>query len=316
MDNTDFDRTIVMNADDVRAQYEASLKAGQVTKHQDIGPGSVLGNWRILQMLAEGGMGEIFVCHPIDDPQSRAVIKLLRSGTMLSPTGKKRFHREYQLQKDLDHPCIAKMLDGHFDCEPEYIVIEYVEGISLAQAVAENYEFPLDYCIYMLEVLGETFQYAWDQFKVLHRDIKPSNIMLKESGELVVLDFGIAKSLDDEESVLTQCGQVLGSPGFMSPEQIKQVLSCDCRTDIFSLGATVYYLLTRKTPFQGSNIAAVYDDMIHGRVTPLEELNPAIPSAFSDLIAQMLETAPERRPQNWAEFLEMVAVVKETISPT
>lgn len=315
MENSDFDRTIVLNSDDAQAQYEASLKSGEVKKYQDIGPGAVLGNWRILKQLAEGGMGEIFICHPTDDVQSRAVMKILRSNTQRSPVGRKRFLREYQIQKEMDHPCIAKMLDGDFNREPEYIVIEYVDGISLSQAVAEKYEFPLEYCLYILEVVGMTLQYAWDQFHVLHRDIKPSNIMLKESGELVLLDFGIAKSLDDAESMLTQRGQVLGSPGFMSPEQIKQVLSCDCRTDIFSLGATIYYLLTGETPFKGKNVAAVYDDMIHRRVTPLAEVNPEIPPEFSDLIDQMLEIAPERRPQNWDEFLEMVAVVKENILP-
>lgn len=315
MDDTSIDRTIVMNPDDAQAQYEASLLSGKVKSHLDIGPGSVLGNWRILKQLAEGGMGEIFICHPVNDAQSRAVIKILRSSAMMSPTGKKRFYREYQLQKELDHPCIAKMLDGNFEGDPEYIVIEYVEGLSLAQAVAQNYEFPLEYCLYMLEVLGSTFQYAWDNFRVLHRDIKPSNIMLKETGELTVLDFGIAKSLDDAESMLTQRGQVLGSPGFMSPEQIKQVLSCDCRTDIFSLGATIYYLLTQRTPFNGNNIAAVYDDMLHGTVPTLSELNPEIPEEFSDLIAQMLETDPARRPQSWDELLEMVAVLKEQLFP-
>lgn len=315
MDNIDFDRTIVLSEEDAKAQYTASLNTGRSDSPADIGPGTVLGNWRILKQLAEGGMGEIFICHPVDDVQSRAVIKLLRTGPQFSSTAKTRFYREYQLQKELDHPCIAKMLDGYFDSDPEYIVIEYVEGISLAQAVSLNYEFPLEYCIYMLEVLAGTFQYAWENFKILHRDIKPSNIMLKESGELTVLDFGIAKSLDDAESMLTQRGQVLGSPGFMSPEQIKQVLSCDCRTDIFSLGATVYYLLSRKTPFSGSNVAAVYSNMIHGAVTPLAELDPAIPVEFSDLIAHMLEIDPENRPQTWDILLERIAELKSSLFP-
>ena len=313
MEISDIDKTVVMDATDSQAQYEASLKSGQVNDYQDIGSGSVLGNWRILQKLAQGGMGEIFICHPIDDPQSRAVIKILNIQGHNSETGKKRFLREYQLQKELDHPCIAKMLDGCFDGDPEYIVIEFIDGISLAQAKAENYEFPVEYCIYMLEALGLTFQYAWESFHILHRDIKPSNIMLKESGELVVLDFGIAKSLDDAESMLTLRGQVLGSPGFMSPEHIKQVLNCDCRTDIFSLGATIYYLLTNRTPFQGSNVAAVYSDMLRGAAVPLTELNPEIPVEFSDLIAEMLETSPEKRPQSWLELLEKVAVIKEKL---
>ena len=315
MDNIDFDRTIVLSEEDAKAQYTASLNTGRSDSPADIGPGTVLGHWRILQQLAAGGMGEIFICHPVDDVQSRAVIKLLRPGPQFSSTATTRFYREYQLQKELDHPCIAKMLDGYFDSDPEYIVIEYVEGISLAQAVSLNYEFPLEYCIYMLEVLAGTFQYAWENFKILHRDIKPSNIMLKESGELTVLDFGIAKSLDDAESMLTQRGQVLGSPGFMSPEQIKQVLSCDCRTDIFSLGATVYYLLSRKTPFSGSNVAAVYSNMIHGAVTPLAELDPAIPVEFSDLIAHMLEIDPENRPQTWDILLERIAELKSSLFP-
>ena len=315
MDNNNIDKTITINPEDLRTQYPQARPSSPVTDLQDIIPGATLGKWRVLQKLADGGMGEIFICHPQDNIKTRAVMKILRTGASISSNTKNRFFREYQLQKELDHPCIAKILDGCFEGELEYIVIEFIEGITLAQAVREEYCFPTDYCTYMLESLGEAFQYAWENFHILHRDIKPSNIMFKDSGELVILDFGIAKSLDNIEGELTLYNQVLGSPGFMSPEQIKHFFACDCRSDIFSLGATIYYLMTRQKPFPGDNIAAIYDNMLHNTAIPLAEFDPAIPREFSDIIAQMLAINPADRPQSWDDLLKKTAAVKAKLFP-
>lgn len=269
--------------------------------------GCVVGNYRVLKALSEGGMGKIFLCHPVNDFDSRFVLKVLKNDLRGKTTGKERFRREFKLLSELSHENIVQTYDSWFDEGSEYIVMEYVSGLNLSQMVHLNYVFTSEYCIYMMGVLANAFRYAWDSMKLLHRDIKPSNIMIDDNSVIKVLDFGIAKSLLNSDTVLTMDGTSLGSPGFMSPEQYMDSRNVDCTSDIFSLGATIYYCLSGgHLPYDGRNIAEIVVAMRKGNIKPLHEYNPDVPPNFEELIMATLQNDPKKRPFCWAKLLASI----------
>ena len=270
-------------------------------------PGCVVGNYRVLKSLSEGGMGKIFLCHPLDDFNVRYVLKVLKSEMNSNATGKKRFRREFELLNELAHENIVQTCESWFDEGSEYIIMEYVSGMNLAQMVQSKYVFTSEYCIYMMAVLAHAFHYAWDSLKLLHRDIKPSNIMIDDENVIKILDFGIAKSLINEDVALTMAGTSLGSPGFMSPEQYLDPRNVDCTSDIFSLGATIYYCLSGgHLPFEGKNIADIILAMRKGVVRPLREYNPDVPPNFEELIMATLNSDPAKRPYCWDNLIASI----------
>ena len=301
MPEDDFEKTLICEPG------AAPITIGGPDSFAAVGPGCAVGNYRILKPLSEGGMGKIFLCHPLDDFDARYVLKVLKSEMRSSGSGKGRFRREFELLSELAHENIVQTYEAWFDEGSEYIIMEYVSGMNLAQMVQSKYVFTSEYCIYMMAVLAHAFHYAWDSMKLLHRDIKPSNIMIDDDNVIKILDFGIAKSLLNEDSALTIDGTSLGSPGFMSPEQYLDPRNVDCTSDIFSLGATIYYCLSGgHLPFEGKNIADIILAMRKGVVRPLREYNPEVPPNFEELIMATLNSDPAKRPYCWDNLIASI----------
>jgi len=272
-----------------------------------VSAGAVVGNYRVLKPISEGGMGKIFLCHPLDDFNCRLVLKVLRSEMKSKTTGRERFRREFKLLHELSHENIVQTYESWSDEDAEYFVMEYVSGMNLSQMVHLKYIFNSEYCIYMMGIVAQAMRYAWDCCKLLHRDIKPSNIMIDDNNVIKILDFGIAKSLDKSDTVLTMDGSSLGSPGFMSPEQYTDPRKVDCTSDIFSLGATVYFCLSGgQLPYPGKNIAEIAMAMRKGYVRPIRELNPEVPDNFAELVMATLHNDPKKRPFCWAKLLASI----------
>ena len=186
-------------------------------------PGSVVGDYRILKKLAEGGMGILYLCCPVNDLSRRFVMKTLRLelGDNQEVCAH-RFKRESELLSRLNHETIVRVYDSWNDENNAYIIMEYIDGSTLEHIRKQNlYVFDEEVVIQIMIVLAEALNYAWEELKILHRDIKPSNIMIDQESHLHLLDFGIAKSLESEEAtVLTIAGVGLGTPGYMSPEHV------------------------------------------------------------------------------------------------
>lgn len=315
MDNNDYRNKIAVAASDIEEDWDKTIvcdgngndgTASQVS-FNTVCTGSVVGNYRVLKPISEGGMGKIFLCHPLDDFSRRLVLKVLKNEMKAKSTGRERFRREFQLLHDLSHENIVQTYESWSDNDAEYIVMEYVSGMNLAQMVHLKYVFNSEYCIYMMGVIANAMRYAWDSCKLLHRDIKPSNIMINDDNVIKILDFGIAKSLDKSDTILTMAGSALGSPGFMSPEQYSNPGMVDCTSDIFSLGATVYFCLSGgQLPFEGNNIAEIAMAMRRGYVRPIQELNPEVPENFAELIMATLNFNPQKRPFCWAKLLASI----------
>ncbi|MGB1557328.1 MAG: protein kinase domain-containing protein, partial [Oceanococcaceae bacterium] len=213
--------------------------------------GDLLGPYRILEHLADGGMGSVFVAERADGQyQQKVAIKSLK-GRFASAALRERFLAERQILAGLDHPNIARMLDGGVDADgTPYIVMEFVDGRPLDRYCREE-GASLEQRLRLIQKVCAAVQYAHNNL-VVHRDIKPSNVLVSQSGEPKLLDFGIAKMLDTpgtEEATLTQAGQRMLTPEYASPEQIRGE-RMTTTSDVYSLGVVLYQTLSGRSPYE------------------------------------------------------------------
>ncbi len=283
-------------------------------KFRDFGPGAVIGQYRILKELGAGGIGQVFLAHPVDNPTMRVALKVLQKEFLDNRTIRERFNREIRLLASLNLDYIVKYYNSWNDENGEYLAMEYIDGLNLAQMVEQDYEFTPEVTLEIMETLAMVFRYAYDRLELLHRDIKPSNIMISSNGELKILDFGLAKSLK-EDNMLTLNGRVMGSPGFMSPEQFRNAKDVDVTSDIFSLGATAYFLLTKRNPYDGDNELELYQNMISTTPESIRKQNPEVSEHLEALIMSMLSKDTKDRPFSWNKLQVDIDRVKNGRPP-
>jgi serine/threonine protein kinase len=209
-------------------------------------PAIRFGPYRILEMLGEGGMGVVYLAER-EDLGNKVAIKVLRDA-WLSPARRERFTSEQRTLAQLNHPSIARLYDADtLDDGTPWFVMEYVEGVPLYQ-YCRQHECSIAQCLTLLRAVCQAVQYA-HQNAVIHRDLKPSNILVKADGTVCLLDFGIAKQLEslDRPTEQTRTGLRLMTPAYASPEQIRGDW-VGIQTDVYSLGAVLYELLTGGLP--------------------------------------------------------------------
>ena len=261
-----------------------------------------VGRYEILEELGRGAMGVVFLGFDPVIGRRVAIKTLLPEG--LSPQEfkeyKARFQREPQVAGILAHPNIITIHDFGEDDGVLYLVMEFLEGESLDRIVQERAGvLPLETILPLCDQLCSALDYA-HQNNVVHRDLKPANIFILRSGWVKLTDFGIAKMMS---LAMTQAGQVLGSPYYMSPEQIKG-LQIDGRSDIFSLGVILYELVTGEKPFLGHNITTIISKIINENPVPPREFNASIPTGLSYVISKALAKKVEERYQTCRELAE------------
>ncbi|MFB3818199.1 MAG: serine/threonine-protein kinase [Candidatus Methylomirabilales bacterium] len=268
-------------------------------------PGGRLGRYELLEELGRGGMGIVFKAR--DPAIGRLVaIKTLHL-EMLAATGygaeaRARFAREAQAIGQLAHPHIVTLFDAQQEGEVLYLVMELVSGRSLEVLLRSGALFPAEQVSAIGIEVCEALEHAHAR-GVIHRDIKPDNILLQESGAVKVADFGVAYLA---MSALTRPGESLGTPSYMSPEQIAGK-SVDARSDIFSLGAVLYELGCTQKAFPGETISTVIYRILHAEPTPLHEVNPAFPPLLDAAIRKAMAKDPGARYASAREFLEALA---------
>ncbi|MBI2770973.1 MAG: protein kinase [Burkholderiales bacterium] len=258
-----------------------------------------IGKYVVQHELGRGGMGVVYEAM---DPliERRVAIKTVIKRMLDDDEGHalmQRFKREAQAAGRLTHPNIVAVYEYGEDEELAYIAMEHVTGRGLDESMRGGQ--PLDGALVrsVAAQLLEALQFAHG-LGVVHRDVKPSNLMLTAEGRVKVCDFGIAQL---ESSRLTQVGTVLGTPSYMSPEQI-QGQPTDKRSDLFSAGVLVYQLLTGQKPFPGDTIAALVHSVLKGEFIPPTEVNPGLDSAFDAVLARALAVQAADRFQTAAEF--------------
>ena len=267
--------------------------------------GGAVMNYGRYQIVKEVGRGSMGVVYQARDPHiDRLVaVKVLRQDRVTSDDFVKRFLKEARVIGRLTHSHIVAIYDVGEEQETVYIAMEFLEGVALSDLVRGKLPEIGEVAALGIQ-LAETLDYA-HQKGVVHRDIKPSNIIVQSDGQIKITDFGIAHVEDATATLQTQAGEIMGTPAYMSPEQVLSK-PVDGRTDIFSLGIILYELTTGRRPFGGEskNLMTVFNEIVE--VTPPEPhtLVPTVPRELSRLIMKALQKEPGKRFQTGKELAE------------
>lgn len=275
-------------------------------------PGEVLaGKYVVERVVGAGGMG-VVVAARHEELDRRVALKFLLPAAARAGDAKARFLREARAAVGLKSEHVARVLDvGTLESGAPYIVMEYLEGSDLRDLVERRGPLPteeaVDYVLQAAEAVAEAHALG-----IVHRDLKPANLFVTARNDgtamVKVLDFGISKVLQTTASAdhgLTGTDVVMGSPSYMSPEQIRSAKHVDTRTDIWALGVVLYELLTATPPFDGDNVATLSAQICMDAAAPIEA--PGVPEGLSAVVMRCLEKAPEARYQNLAELAVALA---------
>lgn len=271
-----------------------------------VGPPSLVGQviagrYRVLRRLGEGGMSHVYLAEDQAD-QRECAVKILTPRLAADTGAKERLKREALLARRFNHPNVCSVLDvGETGTGQLFLVMPYLRGESLNDAEARRGQYPVDEGIEMLRQLATGLQHA-HELGVVHRDLKPENVMLVPDATLecgiraVVMDFGLAKALEagGELARLTQTGIVLGTPEFMSPEQVYG-RGVDGRSDIFALGVVGFEMFTGELPFGGRNSQEMMLARLHGRPKAIRSVRADLPVRMDEVFARALASAPADR---------------------
>jgi len=259
--------------------------------------GSRVGDYEILQILGAGGMGRVYKVRNVLSDRVEAM-KVLLPDLEGNPELADRFMREIKVQASLDHPNIAALHTALRIENQLMMLMEYVEGITLDKLM-EAGPVPIEKAAeYIAQVLS-ALSYAHAR-GVVHRDLKPANMMITPSGVVKLMDFGIAKMTADRK--LTQTGSTVGSLYYMSPEQIKGEVNLDPRSDLYSLGVSLYEVVTGARPFQGDSEYSIMAAHLQKNPPPPIQISPNLPSGLNEIILQSLEKEPAKRFQTADAF--------------
>src|SRR5262245_17087680 len=252
----------------------------------------VLGEYELLGEIARGGMGVVYKAR--HRKLNRVVaLKVHRAGRLASEDEAQRFHVEAAAAAKLDHPHIVPIYEVGQLGGVHYFSMALVEGQSLAQRIAKKPLDPREAAALMRQV-AEAVAYAHAQ-GVIHRDLKPGNILMDAAGQPRVTDFGLAKRADADSS-LTQAGQVMGTPSFMPPEQAEgKNEQVGPLSDVYSLGATLYCLVTGRPPFQSANAVETLKQVVEREPAAPRLLNPAVDRDLDTICLKCLQKRPEKR---------------------
>jgi serine/threonine protein kinase len=279
-------------------------------------PKFVIGKYLILDRLGAGGMGAVYLCEHLHMGRLVA-LKVLPADQAQDPAALARFHREAQAVAALDHPNIVRAYDVDAEGRTAFLVMEYVDGIDLQELVSRRGPLDPARAAGYVRQAADGLQHAHES-RLVHRDVKPANLLLSRSGVVKVLDLGLARFFhEDAASVTEHHGDeaVLATADYVSPEQARGGGDVDVRADIYSLGATFYFLLAGRAPFaDGSAPQKLLWHQLK-EPPPLRRLRPEVPEAMAAVVARMMMKHPPRRCQTPAEVAAALAPWTQAAPP-
>ena len=274
--------------------------------------GKEIGTWKIEKKLGEGGMGEVYYARHIH-LGTPAAVKALSQELTGHQKFRERFLNEARAQAQLIHPHIAQLLDYIEQDDQFFLVLEYIPGGTLADIIDNaNASIDINRALRWTKQALSALDYA-HQRGIIHRDIKPSNIMLDQSGNVKVGDFGIALEVGKDR--ITTAGQCIGTPGYMSPEQIMSPMQIDHRTDVYAMGAVLYELLTRRSPFSALRTIELRQAHVEDPVIPPSGFNPDLPFALESIVLKALEKHPNDRYYGCGDFARAIETFERGATP-
>ncbi len=283
----------------------ASLPSALTTSVQTIlCEGKRIGKYTIVKKIGKGGMGVIFLARHETLNVYRALKVLPREICEENNLFFERFLREARIASEIHHPNVVGVMDVETDAEYgiSYIVMEYIDGGSLRRILKSQKKLSEAQAIVIVQGIAAALSAAAEH-KIVHRDIKPDNIMFTRRGEVKLADLGIAKN-DNDDVNLTKTNIMIGTPAYLSPEQVENPRNVDIRSDLYSLGATFYEMVTGQHPYVGSSTYDVLHKLFSEPVPNPRDKNPEISEGSAEIIMKMLDKEPDKRFQTPEELLE------------
>jgi len=260
-----------------------------------------LGAYDLTALVAEGGMGTVYRAI-IRSTGQIVAIKLMRERSLGHPVLLRRFEQEFRAASSISHPNIVRALDfGEHEGLP-YLVMEFVEGETLSRKIERQGRLPETDAVRWVAQVAQGLHRAHKN-GIVHRDVKPDNILVNQEGLARLTDMGLVKDLGGDLN-LTRTGRGLGTPHFMAPEQFRNARDADARADIYSLGATLYALVTGEAPFQGIGPLDAWMKKVHDEIPLVRARNPSVSERLEWAIHRAMSGSPTQRPASCREFVE------------
>jgi serine/threonine-protein kinase len=275
--------------------------------------GKTLGDYHILRRLGTGGMGQVYLAEQIS-LMRKVALKLLRADLAANAKSLDRFKQEAFAVAQATHANIVQVYAiGDFE-GLHFMALEYVEGRNLREYLERKGPPELLVSLSIMRQVAAALQRA-GELGIIHRDIKPENILITKKGEVKVADFGLSRVYSENAPApsLTQSGVSMGTPLYMSPEQVEAKKNIDCRTDIYSFGVTSYHLLAGQPPFRGDNAWEVATQHVQKEPPPLAEIRPDLPADLCGLVHKMMAKSPDDRPQTAREIVRELVRLRDLV---
>lgn len=283
-------------------EADSEFESPPFTRREDPAIGSVFGRYRILRFLGKGAMGAVYLSHD-EQLQRDVALKIPQLHLMKDPDLRERFYREARSAASLRHAGICPVYDVGETDGVHYISMAYVRGRSLREEISDGNSPDFSTVAVVIRKLAMALHEA-HRHNVIHRDLKPGNILMDERNDPVVLDFGLARWTRKGEEHLTQSGMVIGTPAYMSPEQVDgDVDRIGPATDIYSLGIILYELLTGSIPFKGS-LSSILRQIGADEPKPPTQLRPDVPLQLESICLRMIAKACEERYQSMEQVAD------------
>ncbi len=269
----------------------------------ELSPGETLDQYKLLDVIAHSGMATVFRAQDLENGGIVA-LKVPYLEYEADLVFHERFMREEQIGQRLNHPAVIKVLSPKQKSRV-YLVMEYVEGELLSDRLRREKRFSIETALALARQIVDALVYLHEH-NVVHRDLKPANIMIQPNGNIKLIDFGIALDTTLRKMTWGRLSQAMGTPDYMAPEQIKGMRG-DARTDIYSIGAILYEMLTGEVPFSGTNVHAAMRAKMQDDPTPPRRLRSEISPQLEEIVLRALEREPKDRFESAFELSEALA---------
>jgi len=275
--------------------------------------GQQIPGYRILGKLGAGAMATVFKAKQLSLDRTVA-IKVLPRKFSKSEDFIRRFYAEGRAAAQLNHPNIVQAYDVGQAGEFHYFIMEYVDGTTVFDQIVRHKRFSEEDAIEIAIQIAEALHHAHDR-GLIHRDVKPKNVMLTAEGVAKLADMGLARAISDKEAAEAEAGKAYGTPYYISPEQIRGEKKVTPSADIYSLGATLYHMVTGAVPFDGKNPADVMRKHMKAELIPPDHVNPKLSAGISQIIEMMMAKHPAQRYKNCVDLLTDLRAVRKGEQP-